>query len=363
MVRLMAVGVTVLAIASANTRWAVADENASAPAATLEGKKAFLLAAISTDREKLTAADFHVKGTIVDERWTKPHRVSLHAVVDLASGGRRFDMRAPISFDDNVAEPTTIRRIVLNQSDATTYLVSPPAGMGELILVRPEEKAPFEEDFWSFDVRAIGLQAGMVWARPNNDLKSCLAGLEKAELLACDESSADGIVKTEWLARINSPGYEKIGQLCRLWLDRNRHYVPVRNEVIMCSLGEADGYQEIPNSPRTSVELTWAENGSLILPAVVKASDGRRVTDLAFEWKKVNTTIPEVAFTREGLGLPGSTLVVDERLGRSVLLGRLDGEPIGVTEPYKPPQGPREWRLFWLVVNATVAAILSTPAE
>ncbi len=66
--------------------------------------------------------------------------------------------------------------------------------------------------------------------------------------------------------------------------------------------------------------------------------------ELAFEWESVNKPIPDELFQKEGLGLPGETFVIDHRLGRGIVIGRLDGKPTAFSnEPPLSANRSRTW--------------------
>src|SRR5262249_17796993 len=145
---------------------------------TLEKHKAFLIEAIVSEREKLNSAEFTIEGVQLDPKWNSPGKVSVHAFVDIPNSKVRWDERVPISMQPHVEIPRTAHGIFVTAPGSAMYLLSPPLGLDQLILVPPDAKIPFADDFWTFDIRAIGLQPG--WYRPQVSLEKLIKALERA---------------------------------------------------------------------------------------------------------------------------------------------------------------------------------------
>lgn len=132
----------------------------------------------------------------------------------------------------------------------------------------------------------------------------------------------DGLIRITWHRPEDSWSWV-------LWVDPNMGFVPTRYCV---GKAETKTPHEVLRIQDES-ETTWEIVNDVAVPVSWTAQSYRMSSQsvdlrytLDFEWTDINEVIDESAFTWQGAGLPHGTRVYDDRLGKSVMVGRVGME-------------------------------------
>lgn len=137
------------------------------------------------------------------------------------------------------------------------------------------------------------------------------------------------------------------------FVDPRRRFVPMRTEVW-------DGFgptTEIAGKLYSVTETKWETKEDVPVPieCIYDIVGAPKHAELRFDWKSIGGEIDPRAFTVAGLELPIDTLVIDDRLGTSIIESVI-GRP---SETATLPIG-RQGRWRWLLTGVSVAVLIIT---
>ncbi len=217
-------------------------------------------------------------------------------------------------------------------------------------IYRREPNAKPSRDYVSpFDVRLMGFYTNICFTEYCDFSQGCRNHFDQNVLAA--EMSPEGVCRVvlQWKKHPNT--------YTTIWFDRDQGYSPIR-------------YQHTVGSPTArpgqSGETTWQEISGVWVPRTYLGEDFyrgedrplRRRMEIAFEWESVNEPVPDEAFTAAGMGLPPSTRIVSEELGRRILLGQVAN--VSHSNPPMAAEPPDRGR--WIAAWASLVALFATGA-
>jgi hypothetical protein len=134
-------------------------------------------------------------------------------------------------------------------------------------------------------------------------------------------------------------------------LDAAAGYRPVRTESYS-KFPDRKGYE-----PEGWTSTEWTKIDDVFAPKRwhAEASRSKAVTDMEFEWRRVNGPVPDRLFTLEGLRLPHGTTIMNLKTGQPIREGKI-GDTLAAADP--PPIGPEPARRLRWVLAAHGAVLL-----
>jgi hypothetical protein len=185
------------------------------------------------------------------------------------------------------------------------WMLFHPAGGGVI-----SKYAPDFQTTWTgsgvLDVRIIGMSfRDAMFNLSLEDLHEKLSD-ERAEITQ-DETGKYLIV---WRKSPTTP--RGVHVVTRMWCDPKEDYAVTRMELATSSSGT------FPSQPDVATATTYEQTEGLRLPVECEFSVRRNgksevVRKWRCQWVSVNTSLPEIIFTQDGLSAPGGTLVADAR--------------------------------------------------
>ena len=194
------------------------------------------------------------------------------------------------------------------------------------------------------DVRGFGL---FYWASlasyPATTYPQTLEYLEKEKPEEVVEERS-GIWRIVW----TFPEVDTVTARRTVWLDQKAGFSPIRMELKYRATAMPAGQWK----PTLESETTWAEVAGVWVPRTdhVVASHSAPTMDsyeLSFDWEMVNGVVPPETFTLAGLKLKPGYQVVDNSLGREIVVGKVGKYHALVETPQSPPpptRPDRSWR-------------------
>lgn len=212
-----------------------------------------------------------------------------------------------------------------------------------------ENEAPLYEAR-TFDLRGIGLYHWLD-LQETVDLDKVLASwtsVEPDQVVADDQ----GVVRMRWTFA------QGMAQRT-FWLDTKKGFTPARFEVRWKDDKSPSGWSD----PRVVSQSTWEERSGAWVPTTYRiedhhGSDRTRIYELAFDWKSVNEPVSDEYFTMEGLKLTSGTLLVDTRLSKPILVGKIGEDHAPLIDSLNSEQTPVAARKRWTIVAVLNTAIL-----
>ncbi|HUG89925.1 MAG TPA: hypothetical protein VML55_03770, partial [Planctomycetaceae bacterium] len=205
-------------------------------------------------------------------------------------------------------------------------------GVGE-VLVKASEAAP-SEYLLPMDVRNLGAASwyAMSKAVPFENVVRVLQRPRIVEVANEDE----GIFR---FVRLYGPD-DSLKSV--YWFDTSQGCSPTRFEFL------ERGRDGEWRPPLTVTVVTWKDFDGVWVPETLsiidqQAGNGRvQSYDLQFRWESVNASPPQELFTRqESLELERGTPIIDRRLGRPIVVGRVGDESPAQDVPPLPNTPPK----------------------
>lgn len=139
-----------------------------------------------------------------------------------------------------------------------------------------------------------------------------------------------------------------------LWISEKHGNSPIRFDVR--EKGPGDKWL----APSTICEMTWFKQSNVWVPETVIFETVRGLSrhetyTLAFEWESVNQPVSEELFTLAGLEIAPNWNVVDERLGRPIVLGTVEQQTSG---HLRQQGGRRSFGFVWLLGGVAIGIAL-----
>lgn len=280
---------------------------------------AFVLAGMEDARSQVRSGVFRASGRLRSEHPVNGRSegpVEIYCVFDHDRDILRFDREEPI--DVVTRNRGTVKEIASSKfvrtPDSTIHwggasaprITLRPSGTPPTVAMRP------------FDVRALGI-ASLSALDHGDDYHTLLERVyRRAQVL--DARVEDGVHRVTWL--LNE------GVRRTVWVDSNRGFTPLRF-VQREANGPQDGDALSPlwGSETLNCDVSWSERQSVWLPIAISITltgkNRQKAYDLSISWENVNQPIDDSLLTPEGLGLPDHTLIIDDRLGKSIILGQV----------------------------------------
>ncbi len=202
-----------------------------------------------------------------------------------------------------------------------------------------------EDNVKPLDIRVFGL---FYWSDltsfPATTYSNCLQYLEKQK--------PDEVVEERrgfWRITWTFPEVSTMTLRRTLWVDQKSGFSPIRMELRYRSNRMPVGQWP---APMFESETTWTEIAGVWVPKTTHVVDKNsppaiQSYELSLDWENVNGMVPPETFTLEGLKLTPGYQVVDDTLGRTIVVGSI-GDNHGLVEqaaPVPPPSAPnRSWR-------------------
>lgn len=116
-----------------------------------------------------------------------------------------------------------------------------------------------------------------------------------------------------------------------LWLDETKGFAPIRFELRW----KDPDHPGVLSEPKAVCDVTWAESGGVWVPTTYRIEDRQsvprtRIYELALEWESVNEPVPADLFTLEGMKLDPGNILVDNRLGKPIVVGKINERRVPV---------------------------------
>lgn len=300
----------------------------------------FLHAGMTAARHQLRSGIFRASGN-----WTEAHDSGevikssweVYCAFDYDSDAFRFDqeLQLPLALPEGVRPGkvpirlATVKTKVAFSTDGAVYWCDDESGMVELwgdsFETNPRLKV--------FDVRSVGLLG--VFSFGNRVSVDEICDI-RSRLKVRDVTQHSGVQRIL---------YEAVESkvLIALSIDESEGFTPIRTEIRdLAEVGSNPTFEQAEVVEDDSV--TWKLIDGVQVPESMQLVAGTDRRELAFEWESVNKPIPDELFQKEGLGLPGETFVIDHRLGRGIVIGRLDGKPTAFSnEPPLSANRSRTW--------------------
>jgi len=337
----------------------------------------FLLAGMKDGRDRLRTGVFKAQGRVVKQNARGDGvegEVDIFSAFDYELGLLRFDRTEPAKWRvpgfksapsrtpaakkqapiPSIPDPSLPVDIVLTKAigkwvrtPSHTIRWVPPQDLGRvrsytMIGIGPPNKSPIKEAS-PFDVRTLGL---LYWhalavGEPFDQIYGATVGRHYVEV----------DVESRGLHRIRSQDAQIT---TTTWLDETKDFAPVRLEL---RYPRAPGAAGRPNEPVMVSEVGYEQVSGVWVPTSYRIEDhigkGNQLSyEFTLVWESVNQPVPPVYFTAEGFGVPKGTNVIDDRLGKPIITGKLDVTP---ALPEFRPQS--QGRFHWSTVVAAVAGL------
>ena len=318
----------------------------------------FLLSGMDDQRQRLRTGVYRISGRYYNNdpalgQLDGP--VTIFSAFDYNTNKFRFDRTEPIREGKIIAPgtgsnstwaPKSVGGKMIRLSDRTI------AKSDDSVITRSGFMTPGDEaNIKPLDVRAIGLYywSSLMSGQPPN-YPQTLEFLER-------ERPDEVIEERRGIWRITWTFPEDTTMTLRriVWLDQNSGYSPIRMELKYRSSSMPAGQWP---APMFESESSWVDAGGVWVPKTyrVVAKHSAPVIqgyDLSIDWEIVNGEVPPVVFTIEGLSLPKNGMVIDNSLGKDIILGSIDTKHklVDRKESLPPPTAvPRRvWqRWAWL---------------
>ena len=202
-----------------------------------------------------------------------------------------------------------------------------------------------QNDLRPLDVRAFGL---FYW----QSMSSFPATPYPKFLEYYERDQADEVVEERrgiWKITKTFPTY--LGHTSRriLWIDQKAGFSPIRLELRQRDDSMPAGTWSAPDFES---ETTWIEIAGVWVPKTARIVDDPGTAKVAsyefpFDWEMVNGVVPPETFTLAGLKLKPGYQVVDDTLGRDVIVGSIGADHALVERASSPPPPAapnRAWR-------------------
>jgi hypothetical protein len=185
------------------------------------------------------------------------------------------------------------------------WMLFHPSRGGVISKFAPDFQAPWTEA-GGLDVRIIGMSFRDAMFNVSLEALHEKLSDERAEITQ-DESGKYLII---WRKSPTTP--RAVHVITRMWCDPKEDYAVTRMELATSSSGK------FASQPDVATATTYEQIEGLRLPVECEFSvkrDGKleAVRKWRCQWVSVNTSLPEVIFTHDGLSAPGGTLVADAR--------------------------------------------------
>lgn len=255
-----------------------------------------------------------------------------------------FDFeRRVVRFDRTQPE-----RVVDSVAGVTRYVHTPEATIewsndtpDTVFITSPDQ--PVNRTVSPFDIRGIGIVS---WRSilVNMQFPELYAILSKQKITECVRES-NGLIRVSWLY-----GDNESGRRVALFDDK-KGFTPQRTDVFSRSKDvEVLEY---------STETNWGERGRTWVPTSMRMDhfSNSKVylsVQMAFEWVTVNEPLDPKVFTEHGVDLPGSTRVVDSRLGTPIVVG-----PLAADSPLPARDTMSYGRWIGIAVTTLVLGVLT----
>ncbi len=311
----------------------------------------FLIKGMDDQRQRLRTGMYRASGRFVSEsldvgRLDGP--LTIFSAFDFDTNKFRFDRTEPIR-QGRVSPPGLDKRsswtmkmrggrmIRLQDRHISNTDGSFQVRIGSLI-------PGVENDVKPLDVRGFGF---FYW----NDLSSFPATPYEKTLEYLEREKPEEVVEEGrgiWKVTKTFPEESRRTLRRVLWFDQNSGFSPIRMELrIRVSSMPADYWPE----PNLESETTWVEIAGVWVPKtarVVDMGDAPSIQryELSFDWEMVNGMIPPETFTLAGLKLTPGYQVVDDTLGREIIVGSIGSDHALVerTVPLPSSTPNRVWR-------------------
>lgn len=224
-------------------------------------------------------------------------------------------------------------------------------GESRLVTVKSPGASLLEPDLDAWDIRTTGLIGAENFIRPVSyfEFESLLSHLLIGKNLESITKEPDG------LSRLDYRSAEQPGFLNHLYVDTRRGFTPVRQELSLWNY-QSGRWSE----PQDVVEVTWDEVAGVWVPSaavfkVLTNPEQPKTLSLDFEWLSVND-VPEKLFSPESLEVDPHSLIVDLRLDRRIITGKV-GDP-----NYRPTTRPgapeNKVSSFWYLAVTGIAVLI-----
>jgi hypothetical protein len=195
-----------------------------------------------------------------------------------------------------------------------------------------------------FDVRAVGLLhlADFRGETTFIDLHGYLTTRRFVEVL----EEKQGLYRLSWL--------EDEGAVrAWLWLDEKKGFSPTRMETRYQAL---DSEKAQLGRLIDVSETTWIEMSGVVVPRSFRLQDGFEVYELTLDWEAVNQGVSEQLFTPEGFNLEQGTYIVNDRLGKPIVTGRVGDDSFSPSTDIGEEENLKSRRWFFML--GVVAVLL-----
>ena len=327
----------------------------------------FLRKGMDDQKQRLRTGVYRISGRLYNDdpnlgKLDGP--VTIFSAFDYDTNKFRFDRREPIR-DGKITAPGTAPDATWSPKFVGGQMIRLPdrviAKSIDSIMTRSGSMTPRdEENIKPLDVRAVGL---FYWS----DLSSGRPTTYPKLLEYYDRERPEEVVEERrgiWRITWTFPEEMTVTLRRIVWLDQNSGYSPIRLELKMRRSSMPAGQWL---APMFESDTSWVEFAGVWVPQTyrVVAKHSAPVIqgyDLSFDWDIVNGEIPAKVFTLEGLSLPKNGMVIDNSLGKDIILGSISANHQLVERKTPPPPPPtitkpkRAWQ-GWTSIPYAFAAV------
>jgi hypothetical protein len=273
--------------------------------------------------------------------------MAIFSAFDFASGEFRFERAkkqdAPARGSRVLAETEAAKFI--RASDRSVHWLHTN---GNEVHVRLVNTAPYTE-LNPFDVRTVGLVSPNSFHK-NITFEEAFDTLSSQSITEVARGT-DQVVRMIWVL-----GSSELPIKREIWFDAQKGYSPIRHEARIRQGGEW-------SQPLNETESTWEPKQDTWVPTsmvmISRDGVGNLVSkeEYTFDWEVVNAKLPDDIFSVEGLGLAPGTQIVDERLGKPIVVGWIGREIPGTT-----PEGRKRGSGLYVTFGAAIVLLLISVA-
>ena len=315
------------------------------------------IARFGEQRERLQMGTFTASGQIVDDSLPKSATgkivgpVQIFSAFDNARNLYRFDIERPArrvkaeGGDTTTLNPNemewTIEQAAEKIVRTADQVINWTSNDRSVITARNPKPGAQKEP--GFDVRIVG-------ASVLSSLKTFLpyaTFIQDMQRLPIDDvfKEENGSIKIVW--RAGKDGLTRKA----IWFDPQRGYSPIRLEMDTKIPGD------IPFEAWVRSETDWRRINEVWVPVTsfVEQKNGPALESwtLEFDWSSVNEPVDDAVFSADGLELPRFATLVDERLGRPIVVKGIAGSDSAAYALNEKSSGSGRLAILFLI-NAIV---------
>ena len=312
----------------------------------------FLIKGMDDQRQRLRTGAYRASGRLYNDdpalgKLDGP--VTIFSAFDHETDKFRFDRLEPIR-EGKITAPGADPQAVWAPKFVGGKMIRLPdrtiSKSNDSVMTRSGSMSPGDEaNIKPFDVRAVGL---FYWS----SLSSIRSTTYPQMLEYYERERPEEVVEERrgiWRITWTFPEDTTMTLRRIVWLDQNSGYSPIRMELKYRSSSMPAGHWP---APMLESETTWVEHAGVWVPKTyrVVAKHSAPVIqgyDLSFDWEIVNGEVPARVFTIEGLSLPKNGMVVDNSLGKNIIIGSIGADHKVIDRTMTPPPPPAPPRRAW----------------